>query len=1216
VSGWTVQLSLNDEIIDTQTTGDDGCYTWANLNPLTPPNFYDVHEVVPDDWYAWTPTEFVCDPIASGGSCSYTFVNSQKVDVEACKLEDIDTNPATSDDRVPLSGWTVQLTLNGAVIDEQLTGENGCYTWENLEPLAPPDYYDIHEVVPDDWYAWTPTEFSCDPIASGGSCSYTFVNSQKVDVEACKLEDVDADPNTSGDRVPVVDWTVQLTLNGAVIDEQLTGENGCYTWENLEPLAPPDYYDIHEVVPDDWYAWTPTEFACDPIPSGGSCSYTFVNSQAVEVTACKVEDSDGNPDTLSDQSPVVDWPVSLTLDNVVIDEKLTGENGCYTWSNLQPGQTYDVHEEMQTGWYALGGVDHVFDPAASGDSLSHTFVNSRYVDVTACKVEDSDGDSGTTGDQTPVVGWSVSLTEDGTIVDTELTGTNGCYTWTDLLPGVTYDVHEEMQTGWFALGEVDHVFDPAASGDSLSHTFVNSRYAEKSGYKWHDLNADGKWDTPDEPALPDWTIELVDSGGDVVSTTTDENGYYEFTTKPGTYTVREVCPTDWFQSFPEPIDGCGSGVHDVTLVSGQSDTDNNFGNYRSAKKFGYKWHDLNANGSWDAGELGLANWTIELVDSAGQMVSTTTDSNGYYEFMADPGTYTVREVCPTNWLQSFPEPVDGCGSGIYADEVFVSATTYGPNNFGNYQYATKSGYKWNDLNMDGVPEIGPEMYIPDWRIILLNENGDVVASTSTDASGNYSFSQILPGTDYLVCEELKTGWFQTHPNKSAVCPSGYAPFGYSINLSSGEEDRGNNFGNYIPAGCTYTQGYWKTHSKYGPAPYDDGWERLEPDGEDTIFFLNRQSWYEVFWTAPAGNAYYILAHQYMAAVLNVLNGASPIGIVPTLADAEGLFNTYTPDQVAGNPSLHGEFVDLAEILDDYNNGLIGPGHCDSVESVNDIDPTLGQNCTLPEGYWISPFNSAWSSLTDVDGDGVSEGPKETLFDSGQEWLETLQTTELGWPALARKWMSTMLNVAKGADPTSVATELAEGGDILGGSAESQEIPLELQLRAAEIKLALESFNSGGTGPGMCTYLPVGSNGGFGYSRRICTADSLYWAEFSEDPGWLEIGDVDFDGELTGSAEKFLGGVTWHEAITANARGGNAFTPMAKQWITAFLNIVNGAAAPSEVMQSLTDAIPLLTKYQSSLSIPKKSSDRHQALVIAGTLEAFNTGILGPGACRY
>ncbi len=134
-----------------------------------------------------------------------------------------------------------------------------------------------------------------------------------------------------------------------------------------------------------------------------------------------------------------------------------------------------------------------------------------------------------------------------------------------------------------------------------------------------------------------------------------------------------------------------------------------------------------------------------------------------------------------------------------------------------------------------------------------------------------------------------------------------------------------------PAGCTYTQGYWKTHSVYGPAgPADDTWNMLA-SGPDTPFFLSGQTWYEVFWTSPSGNAYYNLAHQYMAAKLSIMNGADPTDAASAIASAETLFGTYTPADIGalkGNNSLRQQFLSLADTLDDYNMGLIGPGHCD------------------------------------------------------------------------------------------------------------------------------------------------------------------------------------------------------------------------------------------------------------------------------------------------
>ncbi|NLE52808.1 MAG: hypothetical protein GX613_15530, partial [Chloroflexi bacterium] len=132
---------------------------------------------------------------------------------------------------------------------------------------------------------------------------------------------------------------------------------------------------------------------------------------------------------------------------------------------------------------------------------------------------------------------------------------------------------------------------------------------------------------------------------------------------------------------------------------------------------------------------------------------------------------------------------------------------------------------------------------------------------------------------------------------------------------------------YVDCGCTLTRGYWQTHSEFGPAPYDDTWAML-PDGASTSFFLSGQIYYQVMQTPPKGNAYYILAPQYIATQLNLLNGAyAPPQVLAAMAEAEALFEDYTPAQVKSNKAISAEFKSLADLLDRYNNGLYGPPHC-------------------------------------------------------------------------------------------------------------------------------------------------------------------------------------------------------------------------------------------------------------------------------------------------
>ena len=101
---------------------------------------------------------------------------------------------------------------------------------------------------------------------------------------------------------------------------------------------------------------------------------------------------------------------------------------------------------------------------------------------------------------------------------------------------------------------------------------------------------------------------------------------------------------------------------------------------------GFKWEDLDADGIWDTGEKGLANWTIYL-DSVNNEtldpweLSAVTDANGKYSFVnLGPGNYAVREVNQTGWIQTSPT------TGY--DIVLGVADSITDINFGNYQLPT------------------------------------------------------------------------------------------------------------------------------------------------------------------------------------------------------------------------------------------------------------------------------------------------------------------------------------------------------------------------------------------------------------------------------------------------------------------------------------------------------------------------------------------------
>ena len=133
-------------------------------------------------------------------------------------------------------------------------------------------------------------------------------------------------------------------------------------------------------------------------------------------------------------------------------------------------------------------------------------------------------------------------------------------------------------------------------------------------------------------------------------------------------------------------------------------------------------------------------------------------------------------------------------------------------------------------------------------------------------------------------------------------------------------DTGGDDGDTV-AGCTLTQGYWKNHNELEtnrnqavdwPAPFD---ERDVMCGETLLDILN---------VAPRGEAWTILAHQFIAASLNAASGASTDGMGAELDEAGDLLLASCGGISSGDRA---RAIELSELLDAYNNGLLGPSHC-------------------------------------------------------------------------------------------------------------------------------------------------------------------------------------------------------------------------------------------------------------------------------------------------
>src|SRR5439155_27360964 len=131
---------------------------------------------------------------------------------------------------------------------------------------------------------------------------------------------------------------------------------------------------------------------------------------------------------------------------------------------------------------------------------------------------------------------------------------------------------------------------------------------------------------------------------------------------------------------------------------------------------------------------GDGDGTLAATAAAAPAASATTDGTGSYTLTLSPGTYVVCEVLQPTWTQSRPANTKcaagtGLGPGGYALTVTSGSSSTG-NDFGNFQPGTTSGVKFNDLNANGVKDVG-EPGLAGWTISAYTDgNGDGTLSAT------------------------------------------------------------------------------------------------------------------------------------------------------------------------------------------------------------------------------------------------------------------------------------------------------------------------------------------------------------------------------------------------------------------------------------------------------------------------------------------------------
>lgn len=436
---------------------------------------------------------------------------------------------------------------------------------------------------------------------------------------------------------------------------------------------------------------------------------------------------------------------------------------------------------------------------------------------------------------------------------------------------------------------------------------------------FRDTNGDGTQNTG-EPGLAGVVINLRDTTGTLLSsTTTGVDGSYSFPIEKGTYTVEVAAENFTEGGALAGMTSTTGGERRTEMVTNNNVLTYDFG-YRGTASLGsLVWADLDADGVQDAGEVGLSGVTVDLGDSNGNVATTTTDANGNYSFdHLIPGLYSVRVSSSTLPAGASPTyDTDGTGTANVATVTLSAGQNRTDVNFGYRLLGNIEGRVWNDLDADGATDAG-ETGFGGVTVQLINTTGTVVATTTTNSNGSYSFPLLPAGiytvrvvTSTLPCGAIATGDFDGLATLNLA----------SLSLSSGATVSNVNFGYFYsplsPAPGTGTIGYWKNHPQAWPVQQIT-LGAVTYTKAQAISLLNQPS---------RGDKSIDLAKQLIGAKLSVLVGNNPTCIGMTIFQADSwLIANPVGSNVRSSSSAWVTGGPIHERLDDYNNGEICAPH--------------------------------------------------------------------------------------------------------------------------------------------------------------------------------------------------------------------------------------------------------------------------------------------------
>jgi beta-glucanase (GH16 family) len=344
---------------------------------------------------------------------------------------------------------------------------------------------------------------------------------------------------------------------------------------------------------------------------------------------------------------------------------------------------------------------------------------------------------------TPESGVTVSLLVGGQVVGTTTTNSQGQYSFGQLPPG-TYQVSYAPPAG--------QTIQPGTAADQatgITQSFTvaaGQTVTAPAGALISLASISGQVQTLSGAGDAGVTVSLLNSAGTVVGTaTTTSTGAYSFgNLAAGTYQVKYAPPSGQVRETGSEASSATGLTPSLTVATGQAlSVPTEVMLTSPATITGTMAHFGAATDPvWGGADPGIP---VSLLNAAGQVIATTVGSaQGWYSFTnLAPGTYRVQVATPAN--QEF-KPGSAIGaSGLSAPITVAAGQTVAAPQAAFVSVATLQG----QATLQGAGESGV-------GVQLIGAAGNVLASTTTDSSGNYAFTNLAAGT-YEVAFATPTG---------------------------------------------------------------------------------------------------------------------------------------------------------------------------------------------------------------------------------------------------------------------------------------------------------------------------------------------------------------------------------------------------------------------------------------------------------------------------